>query len=173
MSGQRVPAFKSLRRSRDHRVPFPVSQNRRAAQLRLPGGKSLGPGARGCCSWLRARHCSLITFQRASGPGMSALGGPHIQPSAPNLPLSVENCRFLLRAQERAQVNTKALISILCANNNPGSRFPRAHKRLSEEVWRCKAVRCGGGWFPRLRAGILFYFSNSREQRSTVSPTDG
>lgn len=33
---------------------------------------------------------------------MSALGGPHIQPSAPNLPLSVEDCGCPRRAQDRA-----------------------------------------------------------------------
>lgn len=74
-------------------------------------------------------------------------------------------CLFLWRIAgvhgepRTAQVNTKAPISILCEN---------PQKKLA-----CSGCAGWRGWFPRLRAGILFYFSNSREQRSTVSPTDG
>lgn len=99
----------------------------------------------GCCTWPSARHCSVITFQRASQPVNVCTGRSKYPAISTELfSFFVENCRFLMQSlalKENLQVNTKALIYILFTNNNICSGFAMcAHKRVLEDVWLFKTL---------------------------------
>lgn len=101
-----------------------------------PGAAALGS---------RPGIVSFITFQRASQP-VNVCTGRSKYPAISTELLSF--CREWQVSSERAlafkgnlQVSTKALISILCANNNICSPFSMcAHKRLVEDVWLFKTL---------------------------------
>lgn len=149
-------------------MSFPVSQNRRAARLRLPGGKSLGPGAGGCCSWLGARHCSLLTFQGASEPGNVCAGRSTHPAISTARPLCGELQASGVSPGTRTGEHT-ALTSPLRTASSLGSRLRSgSYRRSGKSGFR--RLRRGWGWFTHVRAGILFYFPNSKEPARVFSP---